>query len=55
MEKLKDRYGKLKTLMNNLGPFVGGEQDKVHEILELFDRVTKETGKRRIWRDACKP
>ena len=44
VEKLKDRYGKLKTLMNNLGPFVGGEQDKVHEILELFDRVTKETG-----------
>lgn len=43
VEKLKDRYGKLKTLMNNLGPFVGGEQDKVHEILEIFDRVAKET------------
>lgn len=42
VEKLKDRYGKLKTLMNNLGPFVGGEQDKVHEILEAFDRTAKE-------------
>lgn len=42
LDGLKGRFGKLKTLMNNLGPFVGGEQDKVHEILENFDRVTKE-------------
>jgi uncharacterized protein YPO0396 len=41
---LKDRYGTLKTLMNNLGPFVGGEQDKARELLETFDRVTKEAG-----------
>jgi len=42
VEALKDRYAKLQVLLNNLGPFVGGEQDKVHEILEAFDRVTKE-------------
>lgn len=44
LDDLKDRYGRLKTLMNNLGPFVGGEQDKVRELLEIFDRVTKEAG-----------
>lgn len=42
VETLRDRYGKLKLLMNNLGPFVGAEQDKVHEILETFDRVAQE-------------
>lgn len=44
LDNLKDRYGKLKTLMNNLGPFVGGEQDKVRELLESFDRVAREAG-----------
>lgn len=44
IEQLRQRYGKLKTLFNNLGPFVGGEQDKVQEILANFDRVTKEAG-----------
>ncbi|MGX6566037.1 SbcC/MukB-like Walker B domain-containing protein [Cupriavidus necator] len=44
VDALKDRYDKLKLLLNNLGPFVGGEQDKVHEILEAFDRVAKEAG-----------
>lgn len=42
VDALKDRYAKLKVLLNNLGPFVGEEQDKVHEILEVFDRVRKE-------------
>jgi chromosome segregation protein len=42
VDKLKDRYAKLKTLMNSLGPFVGGEQDKILDILENFDRITKE-------------
>lgn len=44
IDALKERYAKLKLLLNNLGPFVGGEQDKVDEILEVFDRVTKEVG-----------
>ncbi|MEE5091274.1 SbcC/MukB-like Walker B domain-containing protein [Xanthomonas euvesicatoria] len=44
IDALKDRYAKLKVLLNNLGPFVGGEQDKVHEILEIFDQVAKEAG-----------
>ncbi|WP_266171218.1 SbcC/MukB-like Walker B domain-containing protein [Dyella subtropica] len=43
IDELKDRYAKLKVLLNNLGPFVGGEQDKVRDILEIVDRVTKET------------
>ncbi|PZQ10813.1 SbcC/MukB-like Walker B domain-containing protein [Pseudoxanthomonas winnipegensis] len=42
VEALRDRYAKLKVLLNNLGPFVGGEQDKVQEILEIFDRLTKD-------------
>ncbi len=42
IDALKERYAKLKVLLNNLGPFVGGEQDKVHEILEIFDRVAKD-------------
>lgn len=42
IDALKERYAKLKVLLNNLGPFVGGEQDKVHEILEIFDRVVKD-------------
>jgi chromosome segregation protein len=42
IDSLKDRYDKLKLLLNNLGPFVGSEQDKVHEILETFDRVAHE-------------
>jgi uncharacterized protein YPO0396 len=44
IDALKERYAKLKVLLNNLGPFVGGEQDKVHEILEIFDRVVKDAG-----------
>lgn len=42
VETLKDRYAKLKVLLNNLSPFVGGEQDKVLDILEVFDRITRE-------------
>lgn len=42
VDALKERYAKLKVLLNNLGPFVGGEDDKVHETLEAFDRVSKE-------------
>lgn len=42
LERLKDLYGKLLTLLNNLGPFVGNEQDKVQEVLATFDRVLKE-------------
>ncbi|HFF2829687.1 TPA: SbcC/MukB-like Walker B domain-containing protein [Stenotrophomonas maltophilia] len=42
IEELKERYTKLKTLLNNLGPFVGGEQDKVGDILEIVERVVKE-------------
>ncbi|RXV65390.1 hypothetical protein D1006_35515 [Burkholderia stabilis] len=42
VEALKDRYDKLKMLLNNLSPFVGAEQDKVHEILEVFDQISKE-------------
>lgn len=44
VDGLNGRYAKLKVLLNNLAPFVGGEPDKVHEILEIFDRVTKEAG-----------
>ncbi len=44
VDVLKDRYAKLKLLLNNLGPFVGGEQDKVYDILGIFDQVTKEAG-----------
>jgi chromosome segregation protein len=44
VEVLKDRYAKLKALLNNLGPFVGGEQEKVREVLEIFDRAAKEAG-----------
>lgn len=44
VERLQDRYAKLKLLLNTLGPFVGGEQDKVQEILASFDRVAKEAG-----------
>lgn len=44
VDALKERYTKLKALLNNLAPFVGGEQDKVQEILETFDRMTKEAG-----------
>jgi len=29
--------------LNNLSPFVGGEQDKVLDILEAFDRLSRET------------
>lgn len=43
VEALKDRYAKLKVLLNNLSPFVGGEQDKVLDILEAFDRLSRET------------
>lgn len=43
VEALKEKYAKLKVLLNNLGPFVGGEQDKVQDILEAFDRISKET------------
>ena len=43
VETLKDRYAKLKVLLNNLSPFVGGEQDKVLDILEAFDRLSRET------------
>lgn len=42
LERLKDRYVKLTSLLNNLGPFVGNEQDKVQEVLANFDRVLKE-------------
>lgn len=42
VERLQERYGKLKLLLNNLGPFVGGEQDKVQEILETFDRIARD-------------
>lgn len=42
LERLKHLYGKLVALLNNLGPFVGNEQDKVHEVLANFDRVLKE-------------
>lgn len=42
IDALKGRYAKLKALLNNLGPFVGEEQDKVQEILEIFDREAKE-------------
>jgi len=42
VEALKDKYAKLKVLLNNLGPFVGGEQDKVQEVLDTFDRISKE-------------
>ncbi|WP_175779630.1 SbcC/MukB-like Walker B domain-containing protein [Burkholderia anthina] len=42
IDDLKERYAKLKQLLNNLGPFVGGEQEKIHEVLEIFDRVIKE-------------
>src|SRR3569623_2412274 len=42
VEALQDRYAKLKVLLNNLGPFVGGEQDKVLEVLDAFDRISKE-------------
>lgn len=42
VETLKDRYAKLKALLNNLSPFVGGEQDKVLDILEAFDRLSRE-------------
>lgn len=44
LEKLKDLYGKLLMLLNNLGPFVGTEQDKIQEVLANFDRVLKEAG-----------
>lgn len=44
IEALKETYAKLKVLLNNLGPFVGGEQDKINDILDIFDRVTKEAG-----------
>lgn len=44
VDALKGRYEKLKVLLNNLAPFAGGEQDKVQEILETFDRMTKEAG-----------
>lgn len=43
VDALKDRYAKLKVLLNNLSPFVGGEQDKVLDILEAFDRLSRET------------
>jgi len=43
VDALKDRYAKLKLLLNNLSPFLGGEQDKVQDILEAFDRISKET------------
>lgn len=42
LEALGTRYANLKMLLNNLGPFVGGEQDKVQDILEAFDRISKE-------------
>lgn len=42
VERLKEKYGKLKVLMENLGPFVGNEQDKVHEVLDVFDRIARE-------------
>ncbi|WP_150428725.1 SbcC/MukB-like Walker B domain-containing protein [Dechloromonas sp. CZR5] len=42
VETLKDRYAKLKVLLNDLSPFVGGEQDKVLDILEAFDRLSRE-------------
>ena len=42
IDALKDRYAKLKLLLNNLSPFVGEEQDKVQDILEAFDRISKE-------------
>jgi len=42
VDELKDQYGKLKQLLNNLSPFVGGEQDKVQDILDAFDRISNE-------------
>jgi chromosome segregation protein len=42
VDELKDQYDKLKQLLNNLSPFVGGEQDKVQDILGAFDRISKE-------------
>lgn len=42
VERLKERYDKLKLLMNKLGPFVGEEQDKVQQTLEAFDRVARD-------------
>lgn len=42
VNRLQERYDKLKQLLNTLGPFVGGEQEKVQEILEAFDRVARE-------------
>jgi len=39
---LTDRYAKLKLLLNNLSPFVGGEQEKIQDVLAAFDRVVKE-------------
>ncbi len=42
IERLKDQYDKLKQLLTMLGAFAGGEQEKVQEILETFDRVAIE-------------
>lgn len=39
---LTETYGKLKTLFTSLGPFAGGETEKTHDLLEMFDRMNIE-------------
>jgi len=47
VERLKEKYGKLKILMENLGPFVGNEQDKVHEVSTPLTELSGKPPKRR--------
>ncbi|MDH6167122.1 chromosome segregation protein [Variovorax boronicumulans] len=41
-EELAKVYGRVKALLQSLGPFIGGEQEKVRELLDHFDRVAKD-------------
>ena len=52
--RLQDQYDKLKQLLVTLGPFAGGEQEKVQEILEAFDRVAIEAAAEKDLTDRLK-
>lgn len=42
LEQLTQIYDQVKALLQSLGPFIGGEQEKVRDLLDAFDRVAKD-------------
>lgn len=42
LAELNEMYARIKALLQSLGPFIGGEQEKVRDLLDHFDRVAQD-------------